>query len=147
MKEESLQVFVRGAKRYFERVTGVAAKVQMPYLQTLGADLLDYSAVIGVTGHHKGCVYFTAQEPLLTRVMAALGECGTHETLFFDLVGEIANTISGNAREELGSAFLISVPVLLQGRPRHMPLPEQAFVIPILWEQFRSSLVISLQEA
>ena len=32
-----------------------------------------------------------------------------------DLVGEVANTISGNARKVFGREFLISVPVMIEG--------------------------------
>ncbi|MES2572434.1 MAG: chemotaxis protein CheX [Verrucomicrobiota bacterium] len=146
MKEESLQIFVRGATDYFHMVTGVAAAVQTPYLQRDHTDLLDYSAVIGISGHHKGCVYFTAQEPLLAQVMGAVGETAVNDGLLFDMVGEIANTISGNARRELGGTFMISAPVLLEERPRRLSLPADlpSFIIPITWQDHRSNLVISL---
>jgi chemotaxis protein CheX len=65
------------------------------------------------------------------------------------MVGEIANTISGNAREELGSAFMISTPVVLEEKPRRLQLSDRipSFVIPITWKEHRSHLVISIEES
>jgi len=64
-----------------------------------------------------------------------------------DLTGEIANTISGNVREAYGSSFMISVPVVVEGRAKDIRLPEQvqAFVIPITWQENKSFLVVCLE--
>ena len=64
-----------------------------------------------------------------------------------DLTGEIANTISGNVREAYGSSFMISVPVVVEGRAKDIRLPEdvQSFVIPITWKGYKSFLVVCLE--
>jgi chemotaxis protein CheX len=69
-----------------------------------------------------------------------------HENLC-DLVGEIANTFSGNARRDFGHQFNISVPSVSVGRKNSLELPEGArpIVIPIAWRNYSSSLVVYLQ--
>ena len=42
-----------------------------------------------------------------------------------DLVGEVANTIAGNARSEFGEEFEISVPIVLRGAPDEILLPRK----------------------
>jgi chemotaxis protein CheX len=61
-------------------------------------------------------------------------------------VGEIANTISGNAREELGGGFMISTPFLLSGsndsvRPAH---GAPCFILPFEWNSHSSRVLITL---
>ena len=46
------------------------------------------------------------------------------EELLVDLVGEVANTISGNARYVFGKDFMISVPVVIEGAPSSIHLPK-----------------------
>jgi chemotaxis protein CheX len=64
-----------------------------------------------------------------------------------DLVGEIANTISGNVREAYGSDFLISVPVIIEGKKREIALPGNVptFVIPLMWRHHKLYLVVCLE--
>ena len=64
-----------------------------------------------------------------------------------DLVGEIANTISGNVRQAYGSDFMISVPVVIEGQAKDIKLPEdiKSFVIPLTWHNHKSYLVVCLE--
>jgi len=64
-----------------------------------------------------------------------------------DLIGEIANTIAGNVRQAYGSEFMISVPVVIEGKAKDIKLPAniQTFVIPISWREFNSFLVVCLE--
>ena len=69
----------------------------------------------------------------------------SHETMR-DLVGEVANTISGNARRDFGRDFVISVPSVLSGeKPTFKQKPGQrSFIIPINWRSHSAKLVVSL---
>ncbi len=60
-------------------------------------------------------MYFTAPKAMLTVLLMKMQENDfSHETMR-DLVGEVANTISGNARRDFGRDFVISVPSVLAG--------------------------------
>ena len=64
-----------------------------------------------------------------------------------DMVGEAANTLSGNSRRELGRDFVISPPTVIEGVPmqEHLPQGLRSLVIPITWQKYRASLVLSVE--
>jgi chemotaxis protein CheX len=69
----------------------------------------------------------------------------SHETMR-DLVGEVANTISGNARRDFGRDFVISVPNVLSGEKPEFPQKpgQRSFIIPINWRSHSAKLIVSL---
>lgn len=148
MTETDIQVFIDGVKRYFENSLELPAEVSTPYLVSSGDTPTNhFTGIIGISGERKGCVYFTAPRAMLSRLLLGLGETNIDQELMRDLVGEVANTISGNARAKFGSNFMISVPVVVQGKPENLQLPRQlkAFVIPFQWQSFSASLVVCLE--
>ena len=83
---------------------------------------------------------------MLTVLLMRLGETEmTHENMC-DLVGEVANQISGNARRDFGNEFMISVPRVIIGQPDHAVTPSntRSFVIPINWRSHSAQLVVCL---
>lgn len=149
MKEKKLQVFVDIVKNYFHQFGGEELIVDTPYLlENSHPRVYDYTGVIGISGVNKGVVYFTTTGALLKRIMDEIGEEDQSEDNYVDLVGEVANTISGNARTEFGSEFHISVPLVFQGSPKSVILPkkERSFIIPIIWHDEVGEIVICLQE-
>ena len=148
MDESDLQVFIDGTIHYFNQTSDRPAKVGSPYLvDERTAIVNEYTGIIGISGRRKGSVYFTAPSNMLLLLLRDLGESEhTHENMC-DLVGEVANTISGNARKEFGKEFMISVPVVVVGELKRIVTPEhlRSFVIPITWGFTEGSLVICLE--
>jgi chemotaxis protein CheX len=106
----------------------------------------DYTGVISISGKREGVVYFTAPKAMLTVLLMKMQENDfSHETMR-DLVGEVANTISGNARRDFGRDFVISVPSVLAGEKPDLPQKpgSRSFVIPINWRSHSAKLVVSL---
>jgi chemotaxis protein CheX len=150
MTEDDLQVFIDGIIRYFSYTTEQLVTVETPYLaENRSPVAMDYTGMIGVAGPVKGCVYVTAPRALLTNLLIAGGEADTSEDNLVDLVGEVANTIAGNARRELGKEFLISVPMVVEGAPSHIHLPQEqrSYVIPLSWRNYQAAVVISLSDS
>ncbi len=147
MNDEEIKVFIGGVVRYFQRATGEPAEVDPPYLKGEASVILDFTGVIGVSGRRRGAVYFTSGADQLTELLHRLGETKVGFSDHQDLVGEVANTIAGNARQFFGSEFLISVPIVLCGRSDKLSFPHhlKSFVIPITWRSHRSYLIISLE--
>jgi chemotaxis protein CheX len=142
-------VFVHGAARFFSKISPVQAQVGTPFLRDdTDRVMSDFSAVIGISGNQRGCVYYSAPREMVLALADLFGESDLSDDICADFVGEIANTISGNAREQLGPGFLISVPVVIRGRADDVRFPDDApaFVIPISWNGHRSSLIICLKE-
>lgn len=148
MDEKDLQVFVDGATHYFRQSSAEPAKVSTPYLLASGqAVTYGYTGIIGIAGARKGCVYFTASAAMLKHLLLSLGEEDMSHDVLCDLVGEVANTISGNARRHFGKDFMISVPIVVDGELERIKLPEalRSFIIPVTWHDYEAAVVISLQ--
>lgn len=146
MEEEDLKIFIQAVPHYFQQTFAEEAVVDPPFIQGRESVIQDYTGVIGISGKHKGAVYFTANRPMVQEMLIALGEEEITEDIEADIVGEVANTISGNARREFGGDFLISVPMVLHGKPDAISFPRntKTFVIPFVWRSFRSYLIIAL---
>lgn len=146
--EKHLTVFIEGAIRYFQHTSDKDVKVGTPYLISNNEPAsFDYTGVIGVSGTLKGCVYFTAPQALLKHLLLSMGEKDTSRDNIIDVVGEVANTISGNARSEFGREFMISVPVVIEGAPDNIHLPRdlRSYVIPVYWKAYSAAVVICFE--
>ena len=148
LQEHELKTFVEGTTNYFEVAAQQPASVGSPYLVTEGMPAVhDYTGIINISGKREGIVYFTAPRAMLTVLLMKMQESDfSHETMR-DLVGEVANTISGNARRDFGRDFIISVPSVVSGERSEIPLTPGArsFVIPINWRSHSAKLVVSLK--
>ena len=151
MNEESLQVFLEAAQKYFTQLMNPEElNIGTPYLvENAIPSAKDFTGVIAITGQKTGIVYFTAPSKLLQHLLQQMGETEIDEHMFSDLVGEVANTIAGNARSEFGEKFEISVPIVLRGAPDEIMLPrkDRSFVIPLTWKKLSAFIVISLRKS
>jgi chemotaxis protein CheX len=150
MKERYLKVFVESAMHYFEHLSKESAEIQVPYLIEYNEPLIyDYTGIIGVSGTYLGYVFFTAPKPMMHFLLETQNENEYSEDNCLDVVGEIANTMAGNARRDLGDEFHISVPLKVAGQPERMLLAEnsRSFVIPIRYSIYLAALVVSLERA
>lgn len=149
LHEATLAIFVQSITAYFDRIAGVPAEIGTPYIQEGDSELLDVTSIIGVTGDLQGCIFFTAPVDMLDELLRFVGEYLPTDELRCDISGEVSNTLSGNARKHLGPGFMISVPVVFTGRPEHLAWPKRTarFVIPILWQEKRSLLIVCLGES
>lgn len=147
-RESTLPFFVQAVSRYFSEIAGLPVEVDTPYLLSGDPPISDFTAVIGVSGDLLGCVYFSAPRAMLDALLLFAGEQKPTDELRCDMVGEAANTLSGNVRKQLGSGFMISVPVVMQGRPERLTWPKNTacFVIPIGWGECQSLLLLCLAD-
>ncbi len=148
MSNLELATFVEGTTRYFETAGNQPATVGSPYLVNSGRPTVhEFTGMINIAGKRRGVVYFTASRPMLTVLLMRMGETELTEENMADLVGEVANTISGNARRDFGKDFMISVPQVVAGDPERVTIPDnvRSFVIPINWRSHAAQLVICLE--
>ena len=109
LQEQELKTFVEGTTNYFEVAAQQPATVGSPYLITEGKPSMhDYTGIIAISGRREGVVCFTAPKAMLTVLLMKMQENDFSHESMRDLVGEVANTISGNARRDFGSEFVIS---------------------------------------
>jgi len=148
MTNVELSTFVEGTTHYFETAANQPASVGSPYLVQQGKPTVqEFTGMISIAGKRRGIVYFTASRPMLTVLLMRMGETELTEENMADLVGEVANTISGNARRDFGKDFMISVPQVVAGEPEKVATPDnvRSFVIPINWRSHAAQLVVCLE--
>lgn len=150
MEEAILKIFAHSITRYFATVAGGEVVLGTPYLgDNSEAVAFDFSAIIGITGSHRGNIYYTAPREKLHALLPLIGESEPSDRLCAELVGEITNTISGNAREQLGAGFMISTPFILEGKPVsvHTAKDTTCYILPVSWNQHGSRVLVSLQQS
>jgi len=145
--EAEVAVFVDGVLNYFSATVQQTAQCGTPHL-ALGErpEISDYTGVIQVSGRRTGMVAFTAPKSMLSVMLMRMQETDMGHENLCDLVGEIANTLSGNARRDFGHQFQISVPAVLTGRGSQLEYPAgtRPIVIPIDWRNYHARLIVCL---
>ncbi len=147
MKEEKLRVFIDCIVNYFNHTNDPDVKVGSPFLvNNLNEIGGDYTGSIAISGAYKGACHFTAPSALIRHLILSVGETDTSEEMMRDIVGEVANTLSGNARKKLGSQFIISTPSISKGIPPEVNKEEDAriYAIPINWKSYKATLGVHL---
>jgi chemotaxis protein CheX len=146
--EAEVAVFVDGVLRYFGTTVQQAAQCGTPHL-ALGErpEISDYTGVVQITGKRVGLVAFTAPKSMLSVMLMRMQETDINHENLCDLVGEITNTLSGNARRDFGQQFQISVPSVIAGRDGKLDYPQASrpIVIPIEWRNYHARLIVCLQ--
>jgi len=148
MNESDLHFFIDSTVNYFEEITGDRPDTGIPYLKGDEPVVLEFTGIIGISGKRKGSIFITTSAEMLKDLAGIiLGDIPVGITEIKDLIGEIANTISGNVRQAYGSDFMISVPVVVEGRAKDIKTPDQiqSFVIPLSWKGHKAFLTVCLE--
>jgi chemotaxis protein CheX len=146
---EDIEVFSRAIGDYFETCTGRRAEVRTAYLLDPDAQPClgnDYNGLIELSGAYAGSVCFSAPTSLLSHVLLASGESDFTDEKHADLVGEIANTLAGQARRHFGEQLGISTPRTFRRQEALPPADSQRhpFAIPLVWHGYAADLVVAL---
>ena len=145
LTEAEIRTFIEGATNYFETTAQQQASVGSPYLVTDGKPgAYEFTGVIGISGARQGIVYFSAPRGMLAVLLMRMQETDTGDENIKDLIGEVANTISGNARKDFGKNFVISVPSVVLDADKFVIPHDRSFVIPINWRSHSAKLVVCL---
>lgn len=146
-----IRVFTDAVKHFFAQMTQDQVVIDTAFLATDGKpQCYDYTGLVAVAGEFRGCVYFSAPRVMLRHLLMSMGEMDHRDENLLDLVGEVANTFSGNAREQFGPAFAISVPVAVKGEPEHIKPgsahtpPHAPFVISVRWKSYSAAVVVCI---
>lgn len=146
MKEDDLGIFIDAATRFFDINLGKGQiAVGKPSLVSADdASFYEFTGVIDITGDKQGKIYFSAPIGLIQRLLENMGETVIDDELIADLVGEIANSIAGNARAHFGSGFCLSTPKIFKEGAVQADTSRvrQAYVVPLSWNESVSSVAI-----
>jgi chemotaxis protein CheX len=146
-KELICQVFIDSVNNYFEETTSERSSTGLPYIKDEKLVLEDFTGMIGISGNRKGFVYISGSRELFSDIVKCILNTDLpSDAQVMDMAGEVANTVSGNARKAFGSDFMISVPAIIEGKPINFKLPAvPVYVIPIKWREHKSFVVIGIQ--
>lgn len=147
LREEEIRVFVDAVRNYFVQLTTQSAVVKAAYLASNEVPRFTYTGLITLAGQFHGCVYFSAQQEMLYALLREMKEQDTSEDNLLDAVGEIANTIAGNARRHFGSGLDISVPVAIKGVSEQIraAVRTRPLVILVQWNGHEMVVVVDLK--
>ncbi|XOV91676.1 MAG: chemotaxis protein CheX [Bacteroidota bacterium] len=146
--ESTCKLFIDSVTNYFSVLTEQSSEISVPYLKDIEKlELKQFTGMIGVSGNRKGYVYFSADRELfeeLINIFVGIDDPEIEDVM--DMAGEISNVIAGNIRANLGTNFIISVPLVFEGRPDDLKFPDDTFVyvIPITWNGHNAYVVVGL---
>lgn len=148
LNHEDIEVFSEAISAFFLNMTHESAVVRTAYLLDGSSAPLwsDFNGVIDVSGGFRGSITFSAPHGMLSQVLQAIGEREHSVDRCLDVVGEIANMMSGRARRHFGEELAISPPsarlrMLPPAVPRATGVP---FAIPLRWRAHEANLVVHL---
>ena len=151
ISEQEIQVFVDAVNHYFLQITGEKVEIRSAFLAQ--GDVLpptyDFTGLITVSGRYRGCIYFSASRYMLSNLLIAMHEPKLGDAFLLDAVGEIANTLAGNARRHFGTNMEISVPITVQGKCENLQsmVRTRPYVVLVKWKRYEASVIVDLVSA
>lgn len=115
LSADELKLFVESVRDYFRVLTRQEPQITSAFLATSELQGHDYNGIVTFSGAYNGHVIVSMPGQLLKELLLLQGERDLSQGNLLDAVGEIANTLGGNARKTLGASLQISVPVKLHG--------------------------------
>ncbi|MBA3695494.1 MAG: chemotaxis protein CheX [Methylotenera sp.] len=140
-----IEVFSHAIDQYFKQTTHEPAIIEAAYLADNAQHTpptYGFTGVINVSAKYVGAIYFSAPSAMMRHVLTSMKENNQCEENLLDAVGEIANTISGNARKHFGEHMEISVPEKIVGYPSALNKPSRdyPYIILIKWKHTQHPL-------
>ena len=146
LREGELKMFVDSVRRYFQVVTRQEPQITSAFLATGDVEGFDYNGIVSFAGSYNGHVMVSMPGPLLKELLLLQGETELSDGNLLDAVGEIANTLGGNARKTLGAGLEISVPVRLRGAAGvHARVRKHPYVITLRWNRQPAVVCIDME--
>lgn len=149
LRTEDIEVFSEAITHFFTTSTGEPAQVRSAYLIEPGAPLPpeEFTGLIEVSGDFLGSICFSAPRALLSHLLLKMGESVFTDDRHGDIVGEIANTLSGRARRHFGEGLQIAPPRALDAASSLPAIPPgcRPYAIPLCWHGYEARLMVQLE--
>jgi chemotaxis protein CheX len=147
LHETELKLFVDSVRRYFQVVTKQEPQITSAFLGTGDVDGHDFNGIVTFSGAYNGHVMVSMPPQLLKELLLLQGETDLSESNLLDAVGEIANTLGGNARKTLGSGLNISVPMKLHGSSGvRARVRKHPYVITLRWNHQPAMVCVDMEK-
>jgi chemotaxis protein CheX len=147
LRESDLRLFVDSVRRYFEVSSRIAPDITSAYLGTGEVPLHEFNGVVSFSGRFAGHVTVSMPMRPLRELLVMQHERDLSDDNLLDAVGEIANTLAGNARQALGSELEISVPLTRRGAGALPPnrRRQHPYVITLRWNSYPGTVCVDLE--
>ena len=148
LKESDLRLFIDSVRRYFEVTSHVSPEITSAFLGVGDVQGHEFNGIVRFSGPLTGQVTVSLPLRAVRELLVIQHETTFTEANLLDAVGEIANTLAGNARRSLGRELDISVPTTVRGahvaaeRARRHP-----YVITFRWNTYPGMVCVDLAEA
>jgi chemotaxis protein CheX len=146
LDETDLRLFVDSIKNYLQVTTRQEPQITSAFLGTGDVEGFEFNGIVAFSGSYNGHVVVSMTARMLRELLLLQHETDLSDGNLLDAVGEIANTLAGNARKTLGAGLEISVPVKIQGaagikaRGRKHP-----FVITLRWGNHEAMVCVDME--
>lgn len=147
LNETEIKVFIDAVSNYFSQLTQEPASVRGAYLDDHAGTVpvFDYSGQIALSGRFHGTITVSAPRAMIRHLLIALNESDQSDANLRDTVGELANTLAGNARKQFGGDMEISIPRTAAGAIGNSGSRKRPYVVMINWKTYSASLVVDIE--
>ncbi|GAB4555712.1 MAG: chemotaxis protein CheX [Rhizobacter sp.] len=147
LKESDLRLFVDSVSRYFDVTSRIAPEITSAFLGVGTLPSHDFNGIVSFSGRFIGHVIVSLPAAALKELLLIQRETDLSRANLLDAVGEIANTLAGNARKALGKDLEISVPTVVHGRSGSETRTRQhPYVITFRWNTYPGMVCVDLAE-
>jgi len=147
LTEADLKLFVDSIKHYLKVTTRQEPQITSAFLGTGDVQGFEFNGIVTFSGSYNGHVVVSMPARLLRELLLLQHETDLSDGNLLDAVGEIANTLAGNARKTLGSGLVISVPVKMQGAPGiKSRVRKHPFVITLRWNHHEAMVCVDMEK-
>ncbi len=148
--EEELRLFVDSVKNYFSVTTRQEPLVTSAYLGSENMQGHEFNGLVSFSGSYNGHVIVSMPARMLRELLLLQHETDLQDDNLLDAVGEVANTLGGNARKHLGQALEISVPIKFQGhlsdsQGARTRVRKRPFIITLRWNHHSALVCVDLE--
>lgn len=147
LNETDLRLFVDSIKHYLKTTTRQEPQITSAFLGTGDVQGFEFNGVVTFSGSYNGQVVVSMPARMLRELLLLQHETDMSDGNLLDAVGEIANTLAGNARKTLGTGLEISVPVKMQGAPGiKARVRKHPFVITLRWNRHEAMVCVDMEK-
>lgn len=146
LREDDLRLFVDSIKRYLLVTTRQEPQLTSAFLGTGDVQGYEFNGIVTFSGSYNGQVVVSMPARLVREILLLQQETDLSDGNLLDAVGEIANTLAGNARKTLGPDLQISVPIKLQGAHGiKARVREHPYVITLRWNHHTAMVCVDME--
>ena len=147
VSENDLRLFIDSIKSYLLVTTRQEPQITSAFLGTGDVLGLEFNGIVTFSGSYSGSVMVSMPGNMLRELLVLQHESDMSDGNLLDAVGEIANTVAGNARKTLGSGLGISVPVKVQGAPgMKNRVRKHPFMITLRWSHHQALVCVDMEK-